>query len=140
MSQLNIVKVLHVGISVSDMEKSLDWYEKCLGFKKVPGRDDYVPPLGARIVFVEREDGFQLELFKYDNPKPLPKERLMPNDDLQTIGTKHVAFRIDDYDAVRERLLEHGTEIAHEPVMGNDKVMFIHDPDGVLIELIYTNP
>ena len=69
-------------------------------------------------------------------PKKIPDERLLPNTDLQTVGTKHVAFAIDSMDDIRERFQADGVEIVHEVSMGEDKVMFIHDCNGVLIELI----
>ena len=83
------------------MEEALEWYSKNLDFKLV--NDSYVPPLGARICFVQNGD-FQLELFQYDDPKPLPADRLTPNSDLQTIGTKHVAFEGADMKALKEKL------------------------------------
>ncbi|MBR1781845.1 MAG: VOC family protein [Oscillospiraceae bacterium] len=129
-----IVKPLHVGISVAHMEEALAWYSRNLGFHLVKD-DGYVAPLEARICFVER-DGFQIELFEYKRPKPLPEERRMPNSDLQTIGTKHVAFQVDDMAEMKRRLLENGTEIAHETRMGTEHVLFIRDCSGVLIELI----
>ena len=58
----NVKKVLHAGISVYNMEESLAWYKKNLGFEVVKN-DGYVPPLKAKIVFIEK-DGFQIELFE----------------------------------------------------------------------------
>lgn len=131
----HVVQVLHVGISVKDMKTSLKWYEQILGFQKV--KDDYAPPLGARICFIRRDDlDFEIELFQYDEPKPLPEERRVPNTDLQTIGTKHVAFQTDDMPALKERFLANGVDIAHEVTMDGEAVIFIRDPDGVLIEFI----
>ena len=127
-------KALHVGISVYDMEQSLDWYEKNLGFRLVKD-DGYVPPLRARICFVER-DGFQLELFRYDSPVPLPQERKLPNTDLQTVGTKHVAFAVEDLEGFKAHLAANGVDFAHEVEMDGDHVLFIRDCNGVLIELI----
>ena len=127
-------KALHVGISVYDMEQSLDWYARNLGFHLVKD-DGYVPPLGARICFLERE-GFQLELFAYDSPKPLLEERKMPNTDLQRVGTKHVAFAVSDMERMKEKLVANGVDIAHEVEMDGDHVLFIRDCNGVLIELI----
>ena len=63
----NVKKVLHAGISVYNMKESVEWYKKNLGFE-VLKEDGYVPPLKATIVFLEK-DGFQLELFEYDEPK-----------------------------------------------------------------------
>ena len=129
-------KVLHVGISVGNMEEALEWYEKNLDFKKV--KDDYIPPLGARICFIQNGD-FQIELFKYDDPKPIPADRLTPNTDLQTIGTKHVAFEVPDMKVIKEKFLANGVDIAHEVVMEGNYVMFVRDNSGVLIELIQNN-
>ncbi len=130
----NVKRVLHTGISVYNMEESVEWYRKNLGFEVVK-EDGYVPPLKAKIVFIEK-DGYQIELFEYAHPKKIPEERLMPNTDLQTVGTKHVAFATDDMDALKAGFVENGVDIAHEVRMGGDAVMFVRDCNGVLIEFI----
>lgn len=131
-----IDKALHVGISVGNMEEALDWYKKNLDFELE--KDDYVPPLGARICFIRNGD-FQIELFQYDDPKPIPADRLTPNSDLQTIGTKHVAFQVPDMKALKEKFLANGVDIAHEVMMEGNNVMFVRDNSGVLIEFIQNN-
>ena len=130
----NIIKALHTGISVTDMERSLVWYRDVLGFEKV--KDDYAPPLGARICFIRGCGGYEIELFQYDAPKPIPEERKVPNTDLQTVGTKHVALATDDMAALKKRFVAQGVDIAHEVTMDGESVMFIRDPDGVLVEII----
>lgn len=129
-------QILHVGISVYDMEQSLAWYRDVLGFRLIKD-DGFLPPLGARICFMEK-DGFQLELFEYQQPKPLPADRLLPNDDLQTVGTKHAAFQVPDMDAMLRHLADHDIEPVQNIRMGADRVVFIHDCNGILIELIET--
>ena len=131
-----IYKALHVGISVGDMEESLAWYKKNLDFELF--KDDYVPPLGARICFIRNGD-FEIELFRYDSPKPIPEDRLTPNSDLQTIGTKHVAFEVPDMKALKEKFVANGVDIAHEVMMEGNNVMFVRDNSGVLIEFIQNN-
>lgn len=130
----NVKKPLHVGISVTNMEVSLEWYEKNLGFRLLKD-DGFVPPLKARICFIEK-DGFELELFQYEDPKPIPEERKTPNTDLQTVGTKHVAFLTDDMKSLKEGFVANNVDIAHEVSMEGNAVMFVRDPDGVLIEFI----
>lgn len=132
-----IYKALHVGISVNKMDEALEWYKKNLDFELVKD-DGYVPPLKAHICFIRNGD-FEIELFEYDEPKPIPEDRLMPNSDLQTVGTKHVAFAVPDMKALKEKLVANGVDIAHEVTMGADSVMFIRDNSGVLIELIQSN-
>lgn len=131
-----VYKALHVGISVGNMQEALEWYRKNLDFELV--KDDYVPPLSARICFIRNGD-FELELFQYDEPKPIPQDRLTPNTDLQTIGTKHVAFAVEDMKALKEKFLANGVTIAHEVMMEGNYVMFIRDNSGVLIEFIQNN-
>ena len=131
-----VYKALHVGISVGNMEESLAWYRKNLDFELV--KDDYVPPLGARICFIRNGD-FEIELFRYDSPKPIPEDRLVPNTDLQTIGTKHVAFEVPDMKALKEKFVANGVDIAHEVMMEGNNVMFVRDNSGVLIEFIQNN-
>lgn len=131
-----VFKPLHVGISVGNMDEALAWYKKNLDFELV--NDSYVPPLKARICFIKNGD-FQIELFQYDDPKPLPRDRFTPNSDLQTIGTKHAAFEVKDMQAMKKKLQENGADIAHEVTMEGNSVMFIRDNSGVLIELIQFN-
>ena len=128
-----IYKALHVGISVKNMEEALEWYQKNLDFELV--KDDFVPPLKARICFIRNGD-FEIELFEYESPKPIPEDRLTPNSDLQTVGTKHVAFEVPDMKALKEKFLANGVDIAHEVTMGADAVMFVRDNSGALLEFI----
>ncbi len=123
----------HVGISVSDLAVSVPWYETALGFHEV--RRYRAQPLGAWLCFLER-DGFELELFQYDRPAPLPEERRHPNTDLQTLGTKHLAFRTDDLAGLMSTLEAMGADIALRTTMAGKQVCFVRDPDGSLIELI----
>lgn len=130
------LKLLHVGISVNNMEESLAWYKNNLDFELI--KDDYVPPLKSRICFIQRDD-FAIELFQYDEPKPIPEDRLKPNTDLQTVGTKHAAFETKDMKALKERFLANGVDIAHEVTMEGNAVMFVRDNSGVLLEFIQNN-
>ena len=132
----NIVKALHVGISVFDMDESLQWYEKNLGFTL--RKDLYAPPLQSRICFIGKDD-FEIELFQYDNPKKLADDMLIPNKNIRTVGTKHLALETDDMEALKLRFIANGVDIAHEVAMEGDKVMFIRDNSGAIIEFIEIN-
>lgn len=131
-----MLKPLHQGISVSKMEDAVQWYNTMLGFHLCS--DTVEPALNCRVVFMERE-GFQLELFQYlgEDGRWLPPERREPNEDLKTCGTKHVAYQVDDLDQLLEHLKHHGADIAMDPFqMGMQKICFIRDNTGVLIELV----
>lgn len=123
----------HVGISVRDLAVSVPWYAATFGFREV--RRSRVDKLGAQICFLALND-FELELLQYDEPLPLPDDRRHPDTDLRTLGTKHLAFRIDDIEAILERLESPDANIVLRTTMAEKQVCFIRDPDGVLLELI----
>jgi len=128
-------KPLHVGISVSNLEKAIDWFDDILGFK-LREKSEFTP-MGFRVAFLDNGGGFEVELFENKETKPVPEERLHPDSDSKTQGTKHVAFEVDDLDAELAWFKSKGIE----PVMGPAEcfglyVAFIYGPDNVLIEFI----
>jgi len=125
---------LHIGISVADIEESITWYREMLGFEMLS--NDYVEPLKCRIAFLGN-GGFAIELFQHDDTIAIPKERLHPNTDIQTQGTKHICFANDNVLELVEKLKGKGVDIALGPLnMGTDTVLYIRDNNGTLIEFI----
>lgn len=129
-----LLKPLHVGISVADIEASIAWYEQILGFRLVS--DNYYEQLPARIAFMEL-GGFSIELFQVPGAAPLPDDRRVPNLDIRTHGTKHVAYAVEDLPGLMETLKAKDVDVAMDlfPMEG-DLVAFIRDNAGNLIELI----
>ena len=128
-----LLKPLHAGISVAELDRTIAWYTGLLGFH-LRSRSDQ-PDLDCELCFLER-DGFQLELFQYRSPRPLPPERLHPNEDLKTIGTKHIAFAVDDLSELLARCASCGADIVFTAKRAGNQMCFLRDPDGVLIEFI----
>ena len=136
---MNKLTPLHQGITVPDADAAIAWYQDVFGFEVVS--DEFAPPLNCRIVFVEK-DGFQLELFQYlgEDGKPLPPERRIPNEDVKTCGTKHVAYGVESMAETEAHLREKQVDIVMPPFpMNRDLVCFIRDNSGTLIELIQQN-
>ena len=130
---------LHQGISVPDVDAAAKWYQDVFQFEVV--KDEYAAALNCHIIFL-RCGSFELELFQYLGPdgKPLPKERRIPNEDIKTCGTKHVAYRVEHMEQMVEYLRQKQVDIAAGPFpMNGDTVCFIRDNSGILIELIETS-
>lgn len=129
-----LLKPLHVGISVPDIDASIAWYVQMLGFRLVS--DKYFDQLPARIAFLELGD-FSIELFQVPGAALLPDDRRVPNLDIRTHGTKHVAYAVEDLYGLMETLKSKGVDVAMDlfPMEG-DLVAFIRDNAGNLIELI----
>ena len=130
------MKPLHVGISVRDIQEAIDWYGNVLGFQLLWCRD--FPGLKSQIAFL-RKDDFEIELFEHYESREIPTERLMPKEDIQTQGTKHIAFGTEDIVSLFNEFMLKGVDIVFGPIESPPKDAifgFIRDPSGTLIEFI----
>ena len=136
----------HIGITVTDLDVSLAFYRDMLGFqvyKEMQEQGEYIDKFsqlsGVNVKTVkmkEMHDGC-IELLKYDShPKP---NDLNKKNQVINIGCSHVAFTIQDLDALCEKLKENGIFFHCSPTKTPDgyaKVAFCRDPDGTIIELV----
>jgi methylmalonyl-CoA/ethylmalonyl-CoA epimerase len=125
----------HFGISVPNLEESIAWYRKMLGFEVVQrmtqGADN------AMIVALLQRGNFYLELFQVAGAKPLPEYRRDPTADLRVHGLKQMAFQVSDVLAATKELKAKGAEVAMGPVDSPGVVfVFIRDNSGNTFELI----
>jgi methylmalonyl-CoA/ethylmalonyl-CoA epimerase len=128
-----ILKPLHIGISVKNLDESIEWYDRNLDFKLVTRR--HVPFLDADLAFLKNED-MKIELFEYKEPKPLPADRHHPDEDIKTVGTKHIAFGTDDFSQLLARFRKNSVDIVFEKITEGTPMCYIRDNSGVLIEFI----
>ena len=125
----------HFGMSVSDLDGSIDWFARVLGFE-LDRREEFLAGQGIHIAFVRRGD-FSVELFQHDRAQPAGPERGVPNEDLRTLGNKHMCFRVGDMTAMLEHLATNEVHVVLGPIEAPGAVAcFIHGPDDALIELI----
>jgi catechol 2,3-dioxygenase-like lactoylglutathione lyase family enzyme len=148
------VRINHANIVVANLELSLAFYEGTLGLKRVFEQElsgEWLENLtslartSARCVFLQPEaGGTRIELLQYLKPVG----GMVPNNSLSnTQGLRHIAFEVDDVDAIFEKLLVAGTPVKSEPVevpfavMGTKKRLFYAmDPDGVIVEFCELRP
>lgn len=125
-----IFKPHHTAFTVTDLEESIDWYQKILGFAVVKRHE---MKEGA-FVLMQREDVF-IELFHFDNTKPLPQSRQELMSDLHEVGTKHLCIEVDDLGNLVDELKEKGIEsMPIDTAAFGGKFTFIKDCNGILIE------
>ncbi len=124
----------HVGISVADLEESIDWYERVLGFRLEAVVA--VPEDDGRVAMLE-QGGFRVELFEIPGAAALPPARREAGSDLRTHGVKHLAYEVSDIEAHAERLRALGVDIVWDVRVHEDvKVVFVRDNTGNLVELV----
>jgi lactoylglutathione lyase len=142
---MSILRVGHIGVCVSDMERALAFYCDLLGFRPLPevqvndalsARLLRLPGVDQRTVFVER-DGVRLALFALRTPPIQNAGRVRA---MNEAGMVALMLRVDDLDATLATLREAGVPVLDEtrvdhPAWGS-KLVFVTDPDGLLVELI----
>ncbi len=136
--------IRHTGIVVSDLDKSLGFYQDLLGLRIVKRMDEsgeYIDNMcalkGVKVTTVKMaaDDGDLIELL-YFHSHPMLAAR---KEGMNRIGVSHVAFTVDDLGAEYERLQAKGVAFNAPPQNSPDgyaKVTFCKDPDGNLIELV----
>ena len=128
---MQLSAIHHVAIIVSDYKKAKEFYVEKLGFEVIrenfrEEREDW--KLDLRIG--EGPEATELEIFAEKNP---PERVNRP----EACGLRHLAFRVDDIEAVVQELKMLGIEC--EPIRRDTytdkKMTFFFDPDGLPLEL-----
>lgn len=124
----------HFGISVPDLEAAIAWYARMLDFRLE--RRLHIAAIPAEIAFLQRSDGFRVEIFEVPGAQSLPEARRHPNLDLHTHGHKHICFEVDDVPATVAALRAAGADIALELEVDGNPTAFVRDCSGNLIEFL----
>ena len=142
-----IVEQFHTGITVSDLQRSIEFYRDVLGLEldrvEPPhasrGRKLGVPGAKIEIAIMKYGAKDSIELIKYIEPEA-PNAYGYP---VNTVGSMHICFRVDDISKEIERLKAHGVEFVggddyeentYGPLKGL-KWIYFKDPDGTNLEI-----
>ena len=126
--KMNLSKIHHIAIIVSDYEAAKDFYVNKLGFSVI--RENYRPERKDWKLDLRVNELTELEIFAEENP---PKRVNRP----EACGLRHLAFCVESVEQTVNELTEVGIEC--EPIRVDDytgkKMTFFHDPDGLPLEL-----
>jgi lactoylglutathione lyase len=144
--------IFHVGFVVRDLDASIRFYTEGLGLRlrhRQTQDNDYTrslvgyPDAKLRVAQFQLPlgeppaSGHILELVEYVTPEggPVDLER-------NTIGAGHLAFLVDDIEDMAVSLAALGATPLSAPneitegVNKGGKAVYLHDPDGVMLELL----
>lgn len=123
----------HGGVSVPDLDAAIAWYSDVLGFEVE--RRFHIDAARAKVAMLRR-GALRFEVFEVPGAAPLPEERRHPQSDLRTHGNKHVAFQIDDLDAILAQMRAKSVDIAMVVREDFGESCFVRDCAGNLIEFV----
>jgi lactoylglutathione lyase len=121
-------KFTYVGIRVSNLQRSIDFYTKILGMT-IAGRGKIEQTKGETVGLQSEKDGFVLELNYYEESSPYCT-KCKVGDELD-----HLAFKVDDLDKALEEARKAGHPTVLEMKADGSRWVYIEDPDGIWIEL-----
>ena len=131
----------HIGICISDMQRSARFYTEALGFvlsHSVEGGPPFdimteLPELELRASFLKR-DGVMIELLQYVRPGTIGSAERRP---MNQLGLTHLSLIVEDIAAAADLIGRHGGRAYPQTRVKSPAgdMMFCTDPDGVRIEL-----
>jgi len=144
-----ITGIHHTCLTVSDLERSIDFYSRFLdaevvwdseavGLKLEGPMADMVtgcPGTSQRVVYLQAGgDLFELMAFTPTGRQP---EGNLSSD----VGSPHVCFLTDDIDELYERLLAADVVLHCPPQdLGDTRLFYFRDPDGIILEAMGGTP
>src|SRR5205809_3541072 len=146
-----IIAADHTGITVSNLERSLEFWQNVLGFEfshrahQTGGMASEITGVAGaeiKLAVVKTPGGHKIELLEYLAPADRKHVDLRPCD----VGSVHLALLVDDLDAVLSAIAASGWKAAGKPQTLNTgpnagkRVIYVRDPDGTIIEFMQPPP
>lgn len=146
-----IKEIMHVGITVSDIDKSISFYKDILGLKWkgeliMEGTETDLlfnrENCKVRVAYLQSGDDIiapPIELIQFiDDPA------LNDQGDLHKTSISEICFKVHDIDSVYQHLINHHVDCLSKPQtfdftkygFGKSKALYFKDPDGIVLELM----
>ena len=141
----------HIGLSVPDLEKAVDFYQKVMGWYVIMPPttihhdesaigvmcdDVFGPGWGKfRIAHMSTGDAIGVELFQFDK-HTVPE----PNLDYNRVGLFHFCVKDPDVEGLLAKILEHGGKQRmpiryYYPGEKPYRMVYVEDPFGIVFEI-----
>jgi catechol 2,3-dioxygenase-like lactoylglutathione lyase family enzyme len=140
---MSVQMLTHIGVCVSDMERSRAFYCDVLGFEEVGDLNVNGEPTDTLLDLKEVElfatylerDGFRIELLTFASPGHIGSTEARA---MNQLGFTHFSLRVADLDAICAAIERAGGRILQHTRrdMGPARVVMAVDPDGIRLELI----
>ncbi len=132
---IELRQIHHCSLIVKDVERAKRFYCDVLGMEEVP----YPPHYDFGIAWCRKGEAEVHLVLASDSVQPPGDKPLHENPPRDVTYARHMCFRVADIDEAIKSLEEHHWQIVAGPRPRGDggTQLYIHDPDGHLIELVY---
>lgn len=144
-------EIMHVGITVSDMDRSIAFYRDILGLSfqgeiVMQGKETDLlfgrENCKVRVAYLNGNDNKMappVELIQF-----VGDEADKTSSDLHKTSISEICFKVSDIDEEYKKLIKQGVECLSEPQyfdftdygFGKSKALYFKDPDGIILELM----
>ena len=123
------MKLHHIAITVSNLQESIDFYQKFFNFEIIKEFERL--DMNAKAVFLKLGD-FAVELWEFQDGKSNQDDL----GDIKIKGIRHIALAVENLDDEIKKLNKKGLKVspAKKGASGG-RYTFVFDLDGVAIEL-----
>jgi catechol 2,3-dioxygenase-like lactoylglutathione lyase family enzyme len=147
-SPFHIIAADHTGITVSNLERSLEFWRDVLGFElshtahqteKMAREITGVAGAEIKLAVLKTPGGHKIELLEYLAPADRRRDLNLRSCD---VGHVHVALLVNNLGAVLQKIAASGWKTAGEPQTlksgpnAGKRVVYVRDPDGTTIEFM----
>lgn len=149
---MGVAGILHTGLTVSDLDRSVAFYRDLLGLELITQWDSSQPYLRTVVGYPDAElriallrlpegrgggPGHHIELLEYRRPRGSRGDANTYNP-----GNGHVAFMVEDLEATYTELKAEGVRFKSAPVdithgrNAGGRAVYFFDPDDITLEMI----
>jgi len=135
----------HVCFTVSNIQRSIKFYQDILGLKLKEGPRDVggkgsatsiytgLPDAHLRVALLQLYQGASLELIQYLSPQGVKTVDTRRCD----VGSAHICFTVDNVLEMYEKLKSKEIRVVSEPMKDSkgNLMFYFYDPDGFTLEI-----
>lgn len=140
-------QTIYVGVVVSDLEESMEFYENVIGMKNtrdfdvgedfadISGLSNGVPFHVEVMQLGTKENATEWKLMEFTGKAKTQKDKFIYGH----TGMQYITINVDNLTPYHERIKEHNVKLLGEtpvPLGEENHFILVQDPDGVFIELI----
>jgi len=124
------MSIIHIGICVSDLDRSVNWYSKWFGFREVKRFEKAEFEIQGALISLGEQS---IEILAPQRPIEKDSSGSGIVETLRPMGINHIAINVADIEILYAKFREAGVMLITDLIGG--RFFFCKDPDGTVLEI-----